>query len=85
MSIDPGLDEAVECLVELYDASRTAGIDAIRAKVRGCAEQYEVRFAGAVGNTMARARKRLADAFINRVQDSPLSLDMSEEITDPRR
>ena len=32
MSIDPGLDEAVDCLVELYDASRNAGIDAIRAK-----------------------------------------------------
>jgi hypothetical protein len=52
---------------------------------RKYAATYEVRFAGAGGNTMARARKRLADAFINRVQDSPLSLDMSEEITDPRR
>jgi hypothetical protein len=85
MSIDPGLDEAVDCLVELYDASRNAGIDAIRAKVRGCAEQYEVRFAGAGGNTMARARKRLADAFINQVPDTPLSPDMSEEIKSPTR
>jgi hypothetical protein len=85
MSNDSGLDEAVDCLVKAYDANRNTGIDAIRAKVRGCAEQYEIHFAGAGGDAIARARIKLADAFINRVQDSPLSLDISEEITDPMR
>jgi hypothetical protein len=45
MSNDSGLDEAVDCLVKAYDANRNTGIDAIRAKVRGCAEQYEIHFA----------------------------------------
>ena len=40
---------------------------------------------GAGGNTMARARKRLADAFINQVPDTPLSPDISEEIKSPTR
>jgi hypothetical protein len=85
VSIDPALDEAVDCIMKLHDANPHATIDAIRSKVRDCAARYEVRFAGGGGYGIAEARKRLAGAFIGQVRDTNLSLDISEEITDPMR
>jgi hypothetical protein len=77
VSNDPGLDEAVDCLVKLYDADRNANIDAIRSKVRDCAARYEARFAKALPYDVDR---RLADAFISQVQNTPLSRDIASAI-----
>ena len=80
MSNDPLLDEAVVCLVKLYDANPHALIDTIRSKVRDCAARYEARFAKGLPYDVDQASRRLADAFINEVPDTPLSRDISEEI-----
>ena len=81
---DP-IQEAVDCLIKLHDADPHAIIDTIRAKIRDCAVRYEVRCGKGGGYAVSHARKRLADAFINQVPDTPLSRDISEEIKNPTR
>src|ERR1700722_14418354 len=83
-SLVTGLQEAVDSLIKLHDADPHADIEAIWAKVGGCAEPYEVHDAGVGGYGIAAARRRLADAFAE-VRAPPLSLDMSEEIKNPTR
>jgi hypothetical protein len=82
MSDDPigWLRQAVDCLTEVHADDPGAGIEAVQTKVHDCVVKYEAHYIPFGDRAIDAARIRLAEAFMDQVQDTPLSRDMYEEI-----
>jgi hypothetical protein len=74
------LRQAVDYLVEVHADNPGADIEAVQTKVQDCVVKYEARYVPFGERAIEEARIRLAEAFLDKVQDAHLSRDIYEEI-----